>query len=265
MRWVLSAGAAVLGLAGLTPEGGAAPAADVLVLTTRWDEQGRARAGVEGPEADRRKAFCPASTFKVLLAWAALEEGWAGPETLLETRDAHVPGSPRRITLHQAMFHSSNDYFLQLFAGERAAALDGWLVRSGLVEKPPAGWRDDPRQRITGGGTLRVTPEANHALMVKVARGELARSPDVQRALEAVCRWPSGGSGLEVFGKTGVYGGSVWFNGFARRPDGSGLVVCTVRLPGSVPRRTEAVRTFYRTIGLEWNPDWQTWLEPAAR
>ena len=60
-------------------------------------------------------AFMPCSTLKPLVALAALKEGIIAPETKLRAEARlRAYGSHGRITLTQALAHSSNQFFLQL-------------------------------------------------------------------------------------------------------------------------------------------------------
>jgi len=233
----------------------------VLILTSIEKQE---EPGVQGPSEWLDQGRCPASTFKVFLAWVALEEGLAVPETRLNSADKHVPGSPRAITLHQAMYYSSNDYFVQLFEKMPQAKIDDYLLRSGLAgAKVPGAWRTSSRSLVSGGNLL-VSPRTNHAFMRNMAFGKLASTPVVQSAWESVMRWPGpvAEAGYKnvprLYGKTGTFSGAVWFNGFG---DDEVRKVCTVFLPGSVAERPAAVSAFYRVWNISWNPSWHQWLE----
>jgi beta-lactamase class D len=236
-------------------------AGPVLVLTSTENQEAPE---FQGPAGWLDQGRCPASSFKAFLAWVALEEGLAEPGTRLHSADKHVPASPRAITLHQAMYYSSNDYFVQLFEKMPQARIDDYLLRSGLAGvKVPVGWRTSARSLISGGNLL-VSPRTNHAFMCKMAFGKLTSKPSIQSAWESVMRWPgpeakaSDPNALRLYGKTGTFSGAVWFNGFG---DDGIRRVCTVFLPGSVPERPAAIGAFYRIWKLDWNPAWQDWLE----
>jgi beta-lactamase class D len=236
--------------------------ADPVLILTSWENQEIPE--VQGPSEWLDQGRCPASSFKAFLAWVALEEGMAEPGTRLTSADKHVPGSPRAITLHQAMYYSSNDYFMQMFEKVPQARIDDYLLRSGLAgPKVPEVWRTSSRSLISGGSLL-ISPRTNHAFMRKMAFGRLASTPAIQSAWESVMRWPGPEAkvgdpkALRLYGKTGVYSGAVWFNGFG---DDGVRKVCTVFLPGSVPERPEAIAAFYRAWKLAWDPAWQDWLE----
>jgi beta-lactamase class D len=216
---------------------------------------------VDGVVALAEQPVTMASTFKVFLAWAALEEGVVRPETRRPVADRHVPGAPREITLLEAMFYSSNDYFIGLLPTEALARLPARLVESGLADAPPPRWLEGPPREICSGGSLRVTPRRNHQFMLRLALGHLTSSPAIQAQLEAVCLWPPREGPLRVYGKTGTLTGAVWFNGFARDPATQRLVVRTIFIPGTVSQRPLAIRRFYEGIGLPWQDAWSRWLD----
>src|SRR5690242_11689795 len=69
---------------------------------------------VAGNAALASKKTTPMSTFKIVLAWMGLELKQVDPGTLHHCTDKHVPGTPRDLTLREAMYFSSNDYFVWL-------------------------------------------------------------------------------------------------------------------------------------------------------
>jgi len=238
-----------------------ASAAEV-ILTTRIEKNTQAPCQIEGDAALTQRPASLASTFKVFLAWVALEEGCATPQTRRPVADRHVPGSPREISLQEALFHSSNDYFIGLLPPLALDKLPAYLARSGLADQPPARWLQGPPGEICSGGSLRVTPQAAHSFMLRLARGELASSPALQKDLETACLWPPLDGAWQIFGKTGTLTGAVWFNGFARETATGATLVRTVFIPGTLERRADAIRMFYLGLGLTWNPDWSSWLGP---
>lgn len=239
----------------------AAPAPAV-ILTTRIEKNNPAPCQIEGDAALAQRPANLASTFKVFLAWVALEEGCATPQTLRPVADRHVPGTPREITLQEALFHSSNDYFIGLLPPPVLGKLPDYLARSGLASQPPARWLQGPPREICSGGTLRATPIAAHAFMLRIARGELTSSPTLQNDLETACLWPPRDVPWQIHGKTGTMTGAVWFNGFARESATGTTLVRTVFIPGTLDRRPDAIRLFYQGLGLTWNPEWSSWLNP---
>ncbi|NJK90992.1 MAG: hypothetical protein HC904_03635 [Blastochloris sp.] len=197
----------------------------------------------------------PASTFKVVLAWAAIESGKFRADSSREVKEAHVPGSPRRITLTQAMFYSSNSYFHQLAPELGWEWITDHAERSGLFSPSlGASWLGKDFRFVEKGGTLRTTPQRNHDFMKRVAAGSLSADAAGEEELRKSLRWPSPRKGLELFGKTGTVTGAVWFNGFGKSSQGTTVV--TVFLPGKLEDRRRAIGLFYEVFGLEWNEAW---------
>ena len=210
---------------------------------------------VQGNAALADLSVCPASTFKVLITWAALEEGLVKPGTRRLVTDAHVPGAPREVNLTEALFFSSNDYFTQLGKEVGRARLDAYLLRSGLAGKRVTpDWLGSDWSRVEAGGNLKITPRQNHDFMLRLAGGQLASSSLVQADLLAALQWPSADKSIHLQGKTGTAGGAVWFNGFGRSKDG--LRVVTVFMPGGIENRPVAIQKFYSVFGLKFDAAW---------
>lgn len=202
----------------------------------------------EGTEAVAKKKKSPASTFKVLLAWAGLEEGVVTPNTKHRVTDKHVPETPREVTLHEAMYYSSNDYFVWLGEKIGKKKLTAYITKSGFVSSEvPSEWLGGAWNSVTKGGNLEVTAFEQHAFMRKVMDGSLTSSQKIQADLEKVMRWPSSDASVALYGKTGVWGGAVWFNGFGVK--GGEKKVVTVLYEGRLPLRPKAIASFYSQFG----------------
>lgn len=210
---------------------------------------------VEGDAALADQPYTPASTFKVLIAWAGLEEGKANPSTLHRVADKHVPGAPRELSMTEAMFYSSNDYFIWLAGQVGRDRLDAYLLRSGWVRGAfPKDWLGKEWDRVERGGNLTITPRQNHDFMRGVASGHFASSSRVQADLLAAMRWPSDREDLRLYGKSGTAGGAVWFNGFADTAKGRQVV--TVFMPGGLELRVQVIGKFYECFGLHFKTEW---------
>ena len=197
---------------------------------------------VSGKAELAEQRFVPASTFKVLLAWAALEEGIVTPETKQLLRDKHVPKTPREADLHEAMYYSSNDYFVWLAEKLGAEKLKRYIAVSGYAGGAvPSDWPSV--KSLHGGGGLTVTPRENHEFMQKVATGKLTSSPKIQAQLLEVLRWPCTDANKQLYGKTGTSNGAVWFNGFGIANGGETVV--TVFMPGTAEYRPRVIAGFY--------------------
>lgn len=195
-------------------------------------------------------AFTPASTFKVVIAWASLEAGVAEPSTTFKVADKHVPGAPRTLTLAEAMFFSSNDAFVDLASRLPKGRLEASVERSGFVDgPPPKDWllKEGPSS-VAHAGTLRVTPRQQHAFILRVMRGELASSPKIQAKLLECLAWPAKGAKVRLYGKTGSFTGVTWFNGFG--VEGKTSRAVTVLRTGPEATRADTVAAFYGRFDL---------------
>jgi beta-lactamase class D len=222
-------------------------AQDYIVLeTTNGKTTKKGNLSLENREASA------ASTFKVVLAWAGIDAGVVDAASLKNVADKHVPGSPRKITLKQAMFYSSNDYFKELAAELPYGNLLKFAEASSLFTKPlDKSWLGPGLAGVEKGGTMKTTPVLNHAWMVKVASGTWIKRPEVQQELEKAMFWPSPQKDIQLFGKTGTIKGAVWFNGFGKTAQGTKVV--TVFIPGMIEDRPRAIALFYEAFGLKWD------------
>lgn len=236
-------------------------AASPLVVETVFEDKELVSQEITGSAQAVDRPVNLASTFKILLAWVALEEGCVGLETRRHVADRHVPGAPRAIGLREALFYSSNDYFIGLLSEEVMRRLPDYIRRSGLAAEVPANWLAEGPRAIVRGGALRASPRQNHQFLVRLARGELASRPEILSQLEEACRWPPEDGEWIVCGKTGVWGGAVWFNGWARNRSSKRLQVRTVFIPGRVEQRARAIELFYEGVGLRWRAEWSRWLK----
>lgn len=209
---------------------------------------------VDGTEAVRHRRYAPASLFKMIVAWAAFERGLAEPGTPFICSDA--PGGVRaELTLAQAMFFSSNDYFRALAEVVGKADLDTYAIRAGwLTPAAVDSWLPDGVSGVERGGNMRVTPQEVHDFTVALMNGRIGSSGKVRQALTRSLRRPAEGGGPEVYGKTGAWGGAAWMTGYG--PSGAQgrkavTVLVSYRIPNWRPARDLAVKTFYQRLGLE--------------
>ncbi len=208
---------------------------------------------VEGDDSLSGAQVSPASTFKVVLAWAGLAEEAIDLETRWEVRDKHVPGAPRAISLEDAMYHSSNDFFIKLARQLSRETVEKYMVQSGLFDDVlPDDWLGTDWWPVVKAGKLTVSPEKNHQWMCRVAQGREIEPKSLHQDLVKSMSWPSSDPAMRLHGKTGVYAGAVWFNGFGVDKAGSVKVV-TVMLRGSLERRNEAIDEFYRQFDMSWD------------
>jgi beta-lactamase class D len=212
---------------------------DFLILETEANQ----KTGIGGNRDLMSQSFTPASTFKIILAWAGIEEGLVEPGTLHEVHDAHVPETPRRISLKDALFYSSNDYFIWLAEKLNVHKITRYIEKSEWMGKSvPENWLGNDPRAVVRAGTLKVTPLQQHQFIQKLMNGVLisgSNGDKLKRALE----WPSSDPNVRLFGKTGSWGGVVWFNGFGESPKGKKAVTVLVRKSGA--KRDDGIRFFY--------------------
>ncbi|MDD2706988.1 MAG: penicillin-binding transpeptidase domain-containing protein [Verrucomicrobiae bacterium] len=222
-------------------------AGDFIVLET--EPEGGAKA-VEGDPAAAGKTFSPMSTFKIIIAWAALETGTATPATTHRCTDRFIPGAPRDLTMANALFFSSNQYFVWLTKKMGANTVASFLNRSELLgHDTPENWLAEGLDSVVHAGNLQVSPNQQHAFILRVMKGQLASSQKIQSQLLECMVWPSGEKDILLYGKTGSSTGLAWFNGFGGKKDQFKAV--TVLLKGKDANRDRAIRHFYARFGLK--------------
>ncbi len=199
-----------------------------------------------------RLSCSPASTFKIVIAWAGLETGQATLDTTFEVGDKHVPGSPRKLNLRQALYFSSNDYFIMLAQKIGKEQLTEYVKKSGMFRgEIPEDWLGDEWRPVIKGGNLDTTPMQNHLFMRRLAFGNLTENKEVERDLIRAIEWPTNHPMIQLYGKTGVWGGGVWFNGFGIKQ--RHYRVRTIFMQGGIEKRNSAIMLFYRGWDIAWS------------
>jgi beta-lactamase class D len=192
---------------------------------------------VTGSKAEMDLAREPASTFKVVIAWAALEEGWVKDvETPLKGADG--------LGLRQSLQRSINPPFAFLaekIGGDRLAEYAG---RSGLIEgKISKDWMKGGGQEAAHGGECRTTLRREHEMAVAWMRGQAPWNSEAGKKLQEALIWK--GEKIVVRAKTGSYGGCLWMTGYGEDK------AVTVFMLGEVGRRPEVVKAFFSRWGVE--------------
>lgn len=198
------------------------------------------------------KKTTPASTFKIVLTWAGLEEKLVTPATAFRCADAHVPGTPRLLTLQQAMFYSSNDYFTTLAGKLGRSRVLAYAEKAGLASPEFSKWLPESLAGVAHAGDLKVSPAQVHALSSRLAHGQLASSPEIQKQLLEAMTWPSTKPEVLVYAKTGTWSGAVWCTGFGGPADDLKAVTVFMPYTGTEwqPVRKQAIEKFYARFGL---------------
>ncbi len=218
-----------LAMAGL----GAFPAwaefpADAVILET--SEEGETLL-LSGKEVELDVLREPASTFKTVIAWAALDRG------LVKDVESPLPGAEGE-NLRLALQKSLNPPF-DLLAVELGGELLGeYAKRSGLIQGTiPARWMEGKEKEARHGADLMTTIRREHQVAVAWMKGEAPWNSEAGQKLQEALLWKAAEKPIRA--KTGSYGGSVWVTGY-----GPGKAV-TVWLPGGIPRRPEALKIFF--------------------
>jgi beta-lactamase class D len=192
---------------------------------------------VTGSKAEMDLAREPASTFKVVIAWAALEEGWVKDvETPLKGADG--------LGLRQSLQRSINPPFAFLaekIGGDRLAEYAG---RSGLIEgKISKDWMKGGGQEAVHGGDMKTTLRREHEMAVAWMRGQAPWNSEAGKKLQEALIWR--GEKIVVRAKTGSFGGCLWMTGYGEDK------AVTVFMLGEVGRRPEVVKAFFSRWGVE--------------
>ena len=225
----------------------ALPAAEYVVLQT---EEGKETEIIAGDAKLAEKPVTPASTFKIVLAWMGLELGVVDLETNRLCEDSHVPGTPREISLRQATFYSSNDYFVWLAKKIGPEKLRGHVQRSGFINgNLPDDWLEGGIESVVRAGKLKINARQQHAFIQRVMHGKLTSDSAIRKKLLTCLAWPTNTSEILLYGKTGSYNRTVWFNGFGRK--GKKWKAVTVLMVGNDAKRDKAIELFYNQWGLK--------------
>jgi len=202
--------------------------ADAVILET--SEAGETLL-LAGKEADLDVPREPASTFKAVIAWAALDRG------LVKEVEAPLPGAEGE-NLRMALQKSLNPPFDLLAVELGGEVLGRYAERSGLIQgEIPARWMEEREKEARHGADLMTTIRREHQVAVGWMMGKPPWDGPAGRKLQEALAWQAAEKPIRA--KTGTFGGSVWVTGY-----GPGKAV-TVWLPGGVARRPEALRIFF--------------------
>lgn len=193
----------------------------------------------------------PASTFKVPLAIAALQSGVIQPSSAFMIQDPYITEKPRYANLREAMYRSSNDYFIKVYRLLGRDEVVRYLNESGpgyenlsslpAVAGPPA----------AHGGGIKITPVNQHRWMQRLASGSMTGSEKLQEQVLEILSWPAPPK-CKLYGKTGSWDQTLWFSGFGRcSKKGPYRVVTIVRRQYyTKERRMAVIAEFYKSFGL---------------
>ncbi len=192
---------------------------------------------VTGSKAEMDVAREPASTFKVVIAWAALDRGWVQDvETPIEGAEG--------LGLRQSLQKSINPPFAILAEKLGGAVLGEYAERSGLIEgKIPKSWMKAGGQEAAHAADLKTTLRREHSMAVAWMRSTSPWNGEAGKKLQDALVWK--GEKVLLRTKTGSYGGCLWMTGYG--PDKA----VTVFMEGPVSRRPEILKAFFGRWGVE--------------
>jgi beta-lactamase class D len=192
---------------------------------------------VAGKEAEMDVGREPASTFKVVIAWAALDRG------LVQDVETPLEGA-EGLGLRQSLQKSINPPFAILAEKLGGDVLGEYAERSGLIKgKIPKDWMKAGGQEAAHAADLKTTIRREHSMAVAWMHGTAPWGGEAGRKLQDALVWK--GEKVLLRAKTGSYGGCLWMTGYG--PDKA----VTVFMEGPVSRRPEILKAFFGRWGLE--------------
>jgi Penicillin binding protein transpeptidase domain len=192
---------------------------------------------VTGSKMEMDVAREPASTFKVVIAWAALDQG------LVQDVETPLKGA-EGLGLRQSLQKSINPPFALLAEKMGGDVLGEYAERSGLIEgKILKSWMKAGGQEAVHGGELRTTLRREHSMAVGWMRGTEPWNGAAGKKLQEALVWK--GEKMVVWAKTGSFGGCLWMTGYGEEK------AVTVFMQGEVGRRPEVVKAFFSRWGVE--------------
>lgn len=192
---------------------------------------------VAGSESELDSPRVPASTFKIVIAWASLDLG------LIQDVEKPLEGA-EGLGLRESLQRSINPPFAALAEKIGADRLAEYAARSGLIEGDIANdWMKGGGQEAAHAADLKTTIRREHQMAVGWMRGSAPWQGKAGKRLQEALVWR--GQKVLLRAKTGSYGGCLWMTGYG--PDKA----VTVFMAGPVSRRPEIIKAFYSRWGVE--------------
>ncbi|MGJ4745367.1 penicillin-binding transpeptidase domain-containing protein [Leptospira sp. SA-E8] len=230
------------------------PNSEELILVTEVSSKSKSEK-VYGASEFLKREYSPASTFKTYLVLSLLENDIIDPEERIECADKHIPNSPRPLNLREALFYSSNDYFEKIFSKLGKEKLDLTLRKIGYLENSKSNLKvEDWWIDLAGlkhGGKIRFTPKRIHSSWVKIFENGYGLSKNINEEWKKTLFWSECQEReANVYGKTGSWEGSFWFQGALVRSDNE-YVIYTILNRNKSGSRTGTINRFYELVGCK--------------
>jgi beta-lactamase class D len=198
-----------------------------------------------GDQNEAAEHYSPASTFKIVITLAGLLNGSLSEDTTVVCRDDFLPENVMKLNLQQALYHSSNEYFisaLQKISSKELLEISEKChfgkVQAGKISEDKAEWRH--------GGPIKISPLEAHLFMRELSQCKLPLDVEVQKRTLKVLSWPKRNLECGVLGKTGSWENRYWFTGLAEWKDHRRII--TVFLTKKDGSRQKAIDTFYEQV-----------------
>lgn len=202
-----------------------------------------------------KREYSPASTFKTYLVLSLLENHIIDLDEKIECADKHIPNSPRLLNLRDALFYSSNDYFEKIFPKLGKDKLDltlgkiGYLGNSKSDPKVQGWWID--LASLKHGGRIRLTPKSVHSSWSKIFENGYGLSNDIMEKWIKALFWSECiDKSANVYGKTGSWEGSFWFQGALVKSQND-YIIYTILNRSKSGSRTGTINRFYELAGCK--------------
>ncbi|PJZ78430.1 penicillin-binding transpeptidase domain-containing protein [Leptospira neocaledonica] len=231
------------------------PNSEELILVTEVSSGKPKSEKVYGASEFLKREYSPASTFKTYLVLSLLENYSIDPEEKIECVDKHIPNSPRLLNLRDALFYSSNEYFEKIFPKLGKDKLDLTLRKIGYLENSKANTKiEDWWIDLAGlkhGGRIRLTPKKIHSSWAKIFGNGYGLSKGITEEWKKTLFWSECPEReANVYGKTGSWEGSFWFQGALVRSQ-SDYVIYTILNRSKSGSRSGTIIRFYELTGCK--------------
>ncbi|TGL63361.1 penicillin-binding transpeptidase domain-containing protein [Leptospira sarikeiensis] len=221
----------------------------ILISEVSPDRESIAKPRAIGELKFLKQKYSPASTFKTYLVLSLLENGAIDPEEKIECSDKHIPNSPRSLNLREALFYSSNDYFEKIFPKLGKEKLDLTLRKIEYMENGSEWWTD--MSGLKHGGKIRLSPEKVHSSWSKIFENGYGFSKQILSDWKQSLFWSECPErAANVYGKTGSWEGSFWFQGAIVRSENN-YVIYTILNRSKSGYRTGTIQRFYEIAGCK--------------